>query len=93
MHRVVCCYPDYETLLTAASDHARSSLVFSFPRETWWWRLGVRALNLAQRVRRRDFRAYVHPVASLLAVPPRRGLSLAFEHEGRVWRVASFRRA
>ena len=50
MHRVVCCYPDYETLLGAASDHARSALAFSFPRETWWWRVGVWALNLVQRV-------------------------------------------
>jgi predicted TPR repeat methyltransferase len=92
MHRVVCCYPDYETLLTAASDHSRSALAFSFPRETWWWRLGVGMLNLVQRVRRRDFRAYVHASSNLVAVPARRGLSLEFEHEGRVWRVASFRR-
>ena len=28
MHRVVCCYPDYERLLTAAADHARLSLSF-----------------------------------------------------------------
>jgi cyclopropane fatty-acyl-phospholipid synthase-like methyltransferase len=92
MHRVVCCYPDYERLLGAASDHAGSALVFSFPRETWWWRFGVRALNLVQRVRRRDFRAYVHPVARLQRVPTRHGLVLEFEHEGKVWRSASFRR-
>ena len=92
MHRVVCCYPDYEKLLGAASDHARSALVFSFPREKWWWRAAVSALNLAQRVRRRSFRAFVHPVAALLEVPSRHGLVLDFEHEGRVWRTAGFRR-
>ena len=93
MHRVVCCYPDYEELLGAASRHARHTLVFSFPRETWWWRVGVRTLNAFQRLRRRAFRAYVHPVGSLLAVPSRHGLSLDFEHEGRVWRMVVFRRA
>ena len=31
LHRVVCCYPDYERLLSAAADHARTRLVFSFP--------------------------------------------------------------
>src|SRR5262245_13297955 len=31
LHRVVCCYPDYEGLLTAAGGHARSLLVFSHP--------------------------------------------------------------
>ena len=92
MHRVVCCYPDYEELLGAASDHARRVLVFSFPRETWWWRFGVRAMNAIQRLRRCAFRAYVHPIASLLAVPEHHGFSLDFDHEGRIWRMVVFRR-
>ena len=32
LHRVVCCYPDYERLLGAAAVHARRALVFSYPR-------------------------------------------------------------
>ena len=32
LHRVVCCYPDYERLLGAAAAHARRALVFSHPR-------------------------------------------------------------
>jgi magnesium-protoporphyrin O-methyltransferase len=92
MHRVVCCYPDYEELLGAASDHARRALAFSFPRETWWWRVGMRAMNAIMRLRRSGFRAYVHPVAGLLKVPADHGLSLAFEHEGRIWRMAAFQR-
>jgi 2-polyprenyl-3-methyl-5-hydroxy-6-metoxy-1,4-benzoquinol methylase len=31
LHRVVCCYPDYQRLLAAAADHARRALVFSYP--------------------------------------------------------------
>ena len=31
LHRVVCCYPDYEKLLGAAAGHARRMLVFSHP--------------------------------------------------------------
>jgi hypothetical protein len=33
LHRVVCCYPDYERLLGAAPDHARRALVFSYPHQ------------------------------------------------------------
>ena len=29
LHRVVCCYPDYERLLTAVADHAQRLVVFS----------------------------------------------------------------
>ena len=32
LHRVVCCYPDYERLLSAAAGRARRLLVFSYPR-------------------------------------------------------------
>ena len=32
LHRVVCCYPDYERLLGAAAQRARRMLVFSYPR-------------------------------------------------------------
>ena len=31
LHRVVCCYPDYERLLGAAGSRARRALVFSHP--------------------------------------------------------------
>ena len=31
LHRVVCCYPDYERLLGAAGDRAKRALVFSHP--------------------------------------------------------------
>src|SRR5688572_16023398 len=31
LHRVVCCYPDYERLLGVAAQHARRLLVFSYP--------------------------------------------------------------
>src|SRR5215211_7085282 len=31
LHRVVCCYPDYDRLLGSAAAHARRLLVFSHP--------------------------------------------------------------
>jgi 2-polyprenyl-3-methyl-5-hydroxy-6-metoxy-1,4-benzoquinol methylase len=34
LHRVVCCYPDYQRLLAAAADHTRRALVFSYPPRT-----------------------------------------------------------
>src|SRR5262249_43294785 len=34
LHRVVCCYPDYGALLTAAADHARAKAPDLHPRAT-----------------------------------------------------------
>jgi magnesium-protoporphyrin O-methyltransferase len=68
LHKVVCCYPDYEALVGAAADHTRRQLVMTFPREAWWMRLGIAGFNLIQRLRRKTFRVYLHPPAAMLAV-------------------------
>src|SRR6478609_2069120 len=39
LHRVVCCYPDYEALLGAAAQRAQRLLVFSYPPRNAFSRL------------------------------------------------------
>src|SRR3954464_6767652 len=61
LHRVVCCYPDYERLLRAAPGHARSVLVFSHPPRNPVSRLVVAAENAGFRLRGSEFRTFAHP--------------------------------
>jgi magnesium-protoporphyrin O-methyltransferase len=63
LDRVVCCYPDFRRLLKAAAEHSRRALAFTYPRETWYLRLGLRLINFFQRLRRDPFRVFLHPVA------------------------------
>ena len=93
MHRVVCCYPDYEALLAAASTRAARLLVFSFPRSTWWTRAGNGIANLLVRFRSSAFKSYVHPPAALISTVERHGFRLTAEHQGVLWRIAGFGRA
>jgi Methyltransferase domain len=92
LHRVVCCYPDYERLLSAAADHARRLLVFSYPRRNLVSRLLVTAENAAFRVMRKEFRTFAHPPAAMLDVVRDRGLDMAYRHDGFVWQVAGLAR-
>lgn len=92
MHRVVCCYPDGVGLVQAAGSHARRVLALSFPRRTWWSRLGVRLGNAVLRLRNKDFRGFVHPPARLIAAAEEEGLRLEHESEATIWRVAGFER-
>jgi len=92
LHRVVCCYPDVEGLVGAAAERAREALALSFPKEAWYLKAGFALINLAQRLRRREFRAYVHPVAAILGAAERRGLHPVLDHRGLVWQVAGFER-
>jgi hypothetical protein len=92
MHRVVCCYPDYERLLGAAAGRARRLLVFSYPRRNLASRAWIGVLNLGFRIRRSEFRTFVHPPAAMLAVLRERGMEPAFAHRGRTWQVAGVER-
>jgi hypothetical protein len=90
LHRVVCCYPDVDALMTAAADHALTRLVLTYPRERVPIRLGLRVINLWLRVSGCGFRTYVHPVARILGAAEARGLRLERrERGGFVWESAS----
>jgi magnesium-protoporphyrin O-methyltransferase len=92
LHRVVCCYPDYERLLTAAAGHARRLLVFSYPPGNAIARLAVGGQNLLFRLLRKEFRTFAHPPSAMLTVLEERGLEPTFGHHGLVWQVAGLER-
>lgn len=93
LHRVVCCYPDYERLLGGAAGKARRLLAFSFPPDFAVARAAVRVLNLWPRLRGCDFRAYVHPESELLAAVERNGFRIVSRERSGIWRIALFERA
>jgi 2-polyprenyl-3-methyl-5-hydroxy-6-metoxy-1,4-benzoquinol methylase len=92
LHRVVCCYPDYERLLTAAADHARRLLVFSHPPRNVISRAFIAMQNAGFRLTGKQFRTFAHPPSAMLAVLERRGLHPAFVHRGVPWQVAGLER-
>jgi 2-polyprenyl-3-methyl-5-hydroxy-6-metoxy-1,4-benzoquinol methylase len=93
LHRVVCCYPDYERLLGAAADRASRLLVFSHPPRNAVSRPLVALQHLVFRLRGKDFRVFDHPPTAMLAVLERHGLEPAYRHKGLVWRIAGLERA
>jgi hypothetical protein len=92
LHRVVCCYPDYERLLSAAADHARRLLVFSHPPRNVLSRMFLGAQNLGFRLMRKEFRTFAHPPSAMLAVLEQRGLRRTFAHRGVPWQIAGMER-
>jgi magnesium-protoporphyrin O-methyltransferase len=92
MHRVVCCYPDPDLLVGAAARHARRLLALSFPRDTWWLRLGLAAANVWFRLRG-GIRTYVHPPAEVVGIVEAAGFATVLdERSTRIWRIAVFER-
>jgi hypothetical protein len=92
LHKVVCCYPDYEALVGAAAAHSHSQLALTFPRASWWMKLGIGIVNLVERARRKTFRVYVHSPDAMIAVARSHGLEPATRHRGRLWEFCGLER-
>ncbi len=92
LHRVVCCYPDYERLLSAAAGHAKRLLVFSHPPRNLFTRAVLSGENRLHRLRNSDFRAFVHPPAAMITVAEANGLSVSYRHRGLSWHVVGLER-
>jgi 2-polyprenyl-3-methyl-5-hydroxy-6-metoxy-1,4-benzoquinol methylase len=93
LHRVVCCYPDYQRLLAAAADHALRALVFSYPPRNPLSRVFYGVFNLVMRLTRSGFRGFAHPPGAMLAVLEDHGLRPSYQRRSRIWQVAGLERA
>ncbi len=85
MHRVICCYPDPQALITAACARAGDRIAITIPRETWWVKLGFRGMNTCLRLRRIAFRGYVHPPAQMIRLADSCGFHSAHHQRGALW--------
>jgi magnesium-protoporphyrin O-methyltransferase len=92
LNRVVCCYPDMPALVDVAAAKTRRTLALSFPRDRLLTRLALRAINVWYRMRRSDFRFFVHAPSEIVATATARGLRLVHEHSGRFWQIAALER-
>lgn len=92
LHRVVCCYPDAERLLSAAADRARRALVFSHPPRTLVSRAGVVSVNLMMWLARRSYRGFIHSPDAMVDVLARHGLQARYRHRDRGWCIVGTQR-
>lgn len=60
LDKVICCYPDAEGLLGAATSRTKGLCALTFPRGHWVNRLGVRLAALFLRLFGSTYRPFVH---------------------------------
>ena len=93
LDRVVCCYPDFRGLLTAAAEHGRHAIAMTYPRETSYLRLALRVLNFVQRLRRDPFRVFLHPVSEMDSLLEQKGFKRVTLRRLFVWEMALYQRS
>lgn len=92
MDRVVCCYPDFRRLLGAAAGKSRKAIALTYPRETWYMRIGVRVVNFFQWLSRDPFRAFLHPIHEMESLLNKEGLKKVSVRRLFVWEMALYQR-
>jgi magnesium-protoporphyrin O-methyltransferase len=92
LDRVLCCYPDMPALVDASAARARLLLGLVLPRVhllTW---IGVRLVNVIQRIRRHPFRTFLHPPAEVDERLRARGLRPAWQARSLLWHLRLYER-
>lgn len=92
LDRVLCCYHDAEALVGATVARAERSYGLVYPRDAWWTRWGVRAVNLVMRLRGDPVRFFVHDPRRVARKLQSSGFQPRVVTVGAFWRVEVYRR-
>ena len=92
LDRVVCCYPDFRSLLRAAARKSRKVVALTYPRETWYLRIGEKVINFFQSLGRDPFRMFLHPVVEMDALLKKEGFERVGLRRLFVWEMALYQR-
>jgi magnesium-protoporphyrin O-methyltransferase len=92
LDRVVCCYPDFRSLLKNASEHSRKAVALTYPREVWYLRLGLGLINFIQKLRKDPFRVFIHPIHEMDELLSKQGFQRSSLKRLFVWEMALYQR-
>lgn len=93
LNRVVCCYPNAETLLVAAATRTRQVLAFTYPRNRWYVRAMFGLVNFWLRLTGTKFRAFVHAPRRMAAILESTGLVRDTQRGTLMWTLDVYRQA
>jgi 2-polyprenyl-3-methyl-5-hydroxy-6-metoxy-1,4-benzoquinol methylase len=93
LDRVICCYPNLESLVRLSASRARHLYGLVLPRDRRLLRWALPVLNGWFRLRGIRYRAFQHPNGRVDELVSDAGLHLAREERTFVWRVVLYERA
>ncbi len=93
LDRVVCCYPDFRNLIRSAASKSRAAVAMTYPRETWYIRFGLRAINFFLWMGRNPFRVFLHPVREMESLLNSEGMRKVSIRRLFAWEMALYQRA
>jgi magnesium-protoporphyrin O-methyltransferase len=92
LDRVICCYHDMEKLVSLSTERARKLYGLVYPRDAWWVKIGLAAMNFYFRLRRSCYRTYSHPTKAVEALVNVNGFKRRSSRQTLVWQVVVYAR-
>jgi SAM-dependent methyltransferase len=93
LDRVVCCYPDMESLVRLSTARARRRYGLVYPRDRLWIRAATRVLNGITRLARRKVQAHIHRTAAVDGLVRAAGFTPRLHRSNLFWQVVVYERA
>lgn len=93
LDRVICCYDDFERLVTTSAAKCVKLYAFSVPRDRWYVKMVFAIENALRRLTGNRFRAWVHPTSRIEELLAQVGLERRYFSAGLVWQIAVYARS
>jgi magnesium-protoporphyrin O-methyltransferase len=93
LDRVLCCYHDMPGLVRGSVAKAERLYGLVYPRDGWWVRAGIAAINLSFKVQRNAFRVFAHPSAAVEEIIRAHGFARRQHRTAGFWQVVLYARS
>ncbi|MFX0052757.1 MAG: methyltransferase domain-containing protein [Candidatus Hermodarchaeota archaeon] len=93
LDRVICCYPDMDKLVENSVAHARNYYGIVFPKDTLWMKVGMALVNGFQKLRRSNFRGYVHSKKKIYKIIQSNNFERCFNQKAGFWHIEVYRKS
>jgi magnesium-protoporphyrin O-methyltransferase len=93
LDRVVCCYPNMESLIRLSTQRSRRIYGLVYPRDRRLNRVFIRVQNFFRGLFRNPFRSFVHSVETMDALVGAAGFRLRQRVRTFVWEVSVWERS
>ena len=93
LDKVICCYPDADTLVRRSAPKAVRLYGFTVPRDRWSVRVAMWVARAMLALIRCGFRSYVHDPAAIDRVLRDAGFGRVFEDDTFVWLTRVYARS
>jgi len=92
LDKVICCYPDMKNLLKLSLQKTVKRYGLVYPRVNWFTKIGFWFVNFWFRIRRSEFRTYLHPPSLVNEIISNHGFRQTSHQATLLWQVAVYER-